>query len=1167
MINPLNEQRKYILYDLLNKIPLAMRMTLLLLCVFAFQLHSELTYSQQTKISLNMKNSSIEKILQTIEEKSEFYFLYNSKLIDIDRKIDIRVKDESIASVLNRLFGFENVEYEVKGKQIILHPKEMNRISSDVIVSLQQQDKKSLTGKVTDQYGEPLPGVTIMVAGTTTGTISDADGSFSLTLPTGATTLQFTFVGMQTQEIPIAGRTSFDVVMLDETIALEEIVAIGYGVTRKSDLVGSVSNIKDERLMDKPSFDLGTALQGKVSGVEIVRQQAGRPGAPVQVRIRGINSINSSADPLYVVDGIVGISDPLTNLNPNDIESIDVLKDASASAIYGARGANGVILITTKKGKAGKITVEYGHSTSYSTMLRHFYPLDADELMYVYVQAMNNADKFGTGIDRAKDFRRGYATGLTFDDLGHLFKEVAPNDYVVDLIGASGKYYAPRWNTAWEDYAYKPSFSHNDNISIRGGSGPATFAVSLRRGDEQGLMLNSFAKRYSGKFDLNLKLSDWLTFTSMVMISRNKYTTEDDDRITRNTAESWSILPPGRYPDDPEVYGNYAGIWSSNRDFNVGEQWYPPTTIYEHWDGYKQSNAIAGSVAITAKITDNLTFDSNFSIDTSDPREVFWGSMYFDQRGDVRIRNWDNFYWQNENYFNYSNIFNGVHNLNMMVGLSWSERTQFANDMRNRDFFDDFYKWNNIGVGAAVRPEVNSSNTKSALNSYFARAAYSFANKYYLTFTGRIDGSSKFGTKNKYGFFPSVGLAWRINEESFMRDAENISNLRLRASIGQTGNQEIGSYVTQQFLGTVNVPIGGSVVTGFYPKTVGNDRLKWETTTQSNLGLELGLWNNRVNLEFDVYYKKTTDMLMDVDTPRSTTVGVANMNYGSVENKGVEFTIRTFNINRPNFTWNSSLVFSLNKNKILQLGPTGADRFQDTGAGKGAVVYREGEPIGSWFGLVRLGTYSTEEATLAAIYGLKPGDLKFQDTNGDGQINLLSDGVILGRAYPDWVATLNNGFTYKNFDASMDIRFVYGGTKVNINESAEDRQLVSGGKNSILRAWTPYAQNTPVAQVRPGNAGAPYQSFPDSHGIEDTSHIRGQSLTIGYTLPKSLIHRINIENLRVYFNAENFFLLTDVVGYDPEGSSPDKTHSLKINEDKYQYPRPTVFSLGFNISF
>lgn len=1024
----------------------------------------------------------------------------------------------------------------------------------------------TVNGIVTDQEGEPLIGVNIQVKDSSKGTATDFDGKFILEDIDENAVLVVSYVGYQTQEVPVSGSTNLEIILVSDAELLDEVVVVGYGTQRKSDLVGAVANLSEDRLMDRPSFDVGSALIGKVSGMEVIKQGTGRPGEPVQIRIRGINSLNTGVEPLWVVDGITGVSDPLTNLNPNDIESIDVLKDASATAIYGARGANGVILVTTKKGQSGKMQIDFNHTTSYNTMMRHFYPLDADQMMYVYVQAMENGAKFGN-IDRSKDFRKGWATGSTFDDLGHLFQEVGPNDYVVDLIGESGKYYAPRWNSTWEEHAYRPSFSNNDQLSIRGGSDKTSFAVSLRRGDEQGLMKNSYVNRYSGKLDLSIRPYDWLNLTTMLLVSKNKRGTQDTDRITRNTAEAWPILPPGRYPDDPEVYGSYAGRWSSNKDFNVGEQWYPPTTLYEFWHGVRDNTQFTGSIGLQAIISDKLTFDSDFAVDMNNPREVFYGTMYFDNRGDANTKNWNSFYWQNENYFNYTDQFSDVHDLNVMVGLSWSERLGEYYYQRNRDFFDDFYKWNNIGVGSSVRPEVESENDRSALNSYFARVSYGFKNKYLLTATGRVDGSSKFGSQNKYGFFPSLGLAWRVTDEPFMQGVNAISNLKLRASAGQTGNQEIGNYVTQQFLGTTGVVLGNSTVTGFYPSTVGNDLLKWETTTQYDIGFELGLLQNKIFVEADYYYKKTTDMLMDVATPQSTTVGTVNQNFGAVENKGVELTIRTFNIDKANFTWGSNIIFNRNKNKILKLGPTGADRYLDTGAGNGTRVFREGEPIGAWFGLIREGTYSTEEATLAAQYGLLPGDLKFQDTNGDGEITLLGDGVILGYAYPDWTMTLNNTFRYKRFDASIDIRFVYGGTKFNINESAEDRQLVSGGKNSILTAWTPYNQDAMVAQIRPGNAGAPYQSFPDSHAIEDASHIRGQSMTIGYTINPAFAQRMKMENARFYLSAENFFLLTHVVGYDPEGSSPDKIGDRKINEDKYQYPRPTVFSLGVNLNF
>ena len=454
---------------------------------------------------------------------------------------------------------------------------------------------------------------------------------------------------------------------------------------------------------------------------------------------------------------------------------------------------------------------------------------------------------------------------------------------------------------------------------------------------------------------------------------------------------------------------------------------------------------------------------------------------------------------------------------------------------------------------------------QNSLNSYFARANYSYKGKYLATVTGRLDGSSKFGANSKYGFFPSGSVAWRISEEEFMNNTNALSNLKLRFSIGQTGNQEIGSYVTQTFLSTTNVVLNGALTPALYASSVGNPDLRWEKTTQWDAGVDIGLFRDRVSVALDYYNKLTKDMLLDVPLPQSTTTGSVRKNFGSVENKGFEVQISTHNVKGSNFNWFTDLSWSTNKNTIIQLGPTGADILRDGWVGGANTILREGESIASFFGLKRLGTYSTGEASLAARYGFVPGDVKYFDKNGDGLISYVADGDILGSAFPIWDADIVNTIEYKWFDLSLDLRFSYGAKKENrTNHSGEDRQVMDNSKNRVLDAWTPYHQNTMIGEVRPGMGGAYYQTYPDTWWIEDCSFIRGEGATVGYTLPEMK----GISRMRVYFTAKNFFVLTKYSGYDPEGSdSGNMTNTLTPGMDFYMYPRPSTYTLGVNIAF
>ncbi|MDP4285296.1 MAG: TonB-dependent receptor [Bacteroidota bacterium] len=1033
-------------------------------------------------------------------------------------------------------------------------------------VSLLSAQNRTVSGKVMDQQGNPLAGVSVLVRGSNAGTATGSDGTFSITLPQSANSLVISNLGFDTRTVNISGKSSVDVVLTATTTSLNEVVVIGYGTAKKSDLTGAVQNISAKRLVDKPVTNLGKALENKVAGVQVISNGAGVPGGNPMIRIRGTNSINSSNEPLYVVDGVVGVANPLSSLNPNDIQSLDVLKDASATAIYGARGANGVIIITTKRGQSGKPQFDYNGSATLNVMNRHLYTMNSDQLMYVYMQAMANGNKYGK-INPGKDFRPS-GSGTSFSEMPALFKQVSPGSYIIPLIGKDGNYYAPKYNSNWESLIFKPSVSNDQNISIRGGNEFAKYSMSLGYTDDEGLMRASYFRRYTGRLTSDIKVLKWLNMSTSLEFIKSKQTGRDGD-IPRSTAEVWSILPT-KYPTDPnEFIGNtyVGGRWGTNQDFNVGEQWY--NVLYRRHEnyGYNFIGQVTGSFTTTANITKDLTFKSDFSIDYNAYKQNSYSGQLYGSTGSASVNTQTTMYWQNENYFNYNKQIGTDHNISAVLGISWSQYAYENNGASNSVFLSDFYGYSNLGAGAAVRPGVSSADGSSALNSYFGRVNYSYKDKYLLTLTGREDGSSKFGSNNKYGFFPSAGVAWRVSQENFMKNVTAVSNLKVRGSWGRTGNQEIGSYVTQSYISNANVVLGGASYTGLYPSSVANNDLKWETTEQYDAGLEFGLLHDRINVALDYYHKLTSNMLLQVPLPLSTTSGSVTENYGKVQNEGFEVTLNTRNIATNDFSWNTNITVTHNVNKVVQLGPTGAPIYSQTGAGNGTSALIIGQPIGSFFGLTRLGVYSTEETSLAARYGLHPGDLKYLDRNNDGKIDLLTDGAVMGNAFPHWLIGFNNSFTYKSFDLGIDIQIVQGVTKAFVHESAEDRQLVSGGLNSTLDAWRPDHQNTQVAQVRPGNGGAYYQSYPDTHEMYDASFIRGSNGTIGYTLPDNMVQKWGFSRFRVYLTAQNFFLRTKAAGYDPEGSSLDKQIALVPNTDKYQYPTPTQLSFGLNVSF
>ncbi len=853
--------------------------------------------------------------------------------------------------------------------------------------------------------------------------------------------------------------------------------------------------------------------------------------------IRGISSINSSISPLYVVDGVIGVN--ANNLNPNDIESVEVLKDASATAIYGARGANGVILITTKRGTKGQARISYDGYVSLSTLQRHLKALDADQFMQVYNLAYKNIQKY--------------------DSLGFAQGKYVPNDPkdFPELFDENGK---PRYNTNWESEVYKPSISTGHQLMLQGGSDNAQYGLSLGYLDQKGIMITSAFKRYSLRFTMDNQIKSWLKMGGSLGLVRSKERLVSDANgglnVSRMVIEELPIIPV-KYPD---------GRWGGNSDFPGMEGGSNPVDIAHNRYTLENILQSVGDVYAQVQITPDLEFKSDFGFDMSGQKNNFYSgrglhSLSFDQKGVANISNWNRFYWQSENYFTWNKEINANQHLTAMLGLSWQKYYEEYDWAGAEDFVDDYWQWHNLGAGTNPRPP-SSSDYQWQMNSYFARLTYNISDKYLFTLTGRYDGSSKFGENNKYAFFPSLGAAWRLSEEEFLRNNPTISYLKVRASVGSTGNQEIGTYNSIQQLGSGTTILDGDRQPTISRTSFGNSNLKWERVNQADAGVELGLWDNRVYVNADYYYKVTKDLLLNAPIPWTTGLETVTQNIGSVENQGVEVMINSQNIKSPTFNWSTTVNFASNKNKILHLGSQNDDIFPGPWFLGETNILRVGWPIGTFWGYIREGVWGTDEAKEAATYNLKPGDLKWKDINQDGKID-DADLTRLGRAYPKWTLDLRNSFTYKNFDFSFDIRFVEGvNTVANFRHSTEDRQGIANSLASVLGAWTPENQNSMIAEIRYYSV---YQTHIDSWWVEDGSFIRGQNFVLGYTLPTALTNRWQIQRLRFYVSAQNLFLITDYPGYDPEVLTFGG--QLTQNQDFFPYPHPRVMNVGVNLSF
>ena len=1019
------------------------------------------------------------------------------------------------------------------------------------------QEEVRVTGKVLDELGLPLPGATISVAGTTSGTVTDIDGEYTITVSDDAD-LIFSYIGYEAQRLSVGSRTVINITLQPDSTALEEVIVIGYGTTRRSDLTGSVGSVGADALRERPAASLNQALAGRIAGVQ-VNNNSGRPGGRTTVRIRGFSSINSSNNPLYVIDGVqmpVGTLDQQSNaidyINPNDIVSVEVLKDASSTAIYGSRGANGVILITTKKGSSGEGVVTYNVDLSVPIIgPNRPQVLNAKQYLEVEDLAWANMEKYDP---------QGWNDGK-WAYLNPVLRRTDPR-----FFDSQGN---PLFDTNWLEETTQNKLSQNHQLGFSGGNERTSYSLSLGYRDDQGLVKTSYQKRYSTRFSIEDKVKSWLTVGgSLSYNSQTENLVDVSDAVARQMVEDFPFLPV-KYED---------GTFANNRDYPFAEG---TMSSMHRLSGRKyilNTQTTLGSAYTNIKFSDALEMRTALGVniltqenDRSETRTLAIG-----QSGTASKSMRKDTFWSLENYLTYNKVFADRHAITALLGISWQENNFTSMNASIQNFATDYFLYNNLGAGSQL-PRVGSGGAREALNSYFTRVNYILDDKYLFTATGRADGSSKFGDNNKYAFFPSAAVAWRVSEEGFLKGNQTISNFKIRTSYGLTGNSEIPPYSSLSLLSSNYSAIyNESQVGGTGINRLANPDLRWEKTAQTDFGVELGMFNNRLNIEVDLYVRKTTDMLLDSPVPRTSGYGTIRSNVGSMENKGVEFTLNSVNVEKANFRWNTSFNLSLNRNKVLSLA-TPADIFGVGGPNftNQTNIIRVGEPVGSFWGLTRLGTWSEAERAEAAEFvsyrnGLTilPGDIKYLDINGDKAIN-DSDRMIIGNGNPDFWGAISNTIRISNFDLTIELQYSVGNDILDMTlHPSEDRQALANSYTSVLNAWTPQNQNSMIAEIRDTRAG--YVTNVDSHWVKDGSFLRGRNLLIGYNFPEKLTSAIKLSRLRAYASAQNFFLLTgDDINGDPEttpvrGGNGNNVFSQGMNW--HSYPRPTIFMFGLQVT-
>ena len=1123
------------------------------------------SYSQATKLSLKLDETTLKEAFKQIEKTSEFVFFYNEDYVDINRKVNVNVTDESVEAILSDLLGTQNT-FKIYDRQIVILPPETKVSPASVKVEApsQQPQKKEVAGSVKDNKGGAIPGVSVVVKGTTTGTITDADGQFRLPIPNDAKILVFSFVGMKPQELAIAGKTSFSVTMLEEVVGLDEVVAVGYGTQKRKDLTGSFGQVKSEDLTKTAVIGFDQALQGKIAGVQVTNN-SGEPGGSVSMRIRGVGSINSTNEPLYIVDGVPYGS--LNAINVNDIDRIDVLKDAAAASIYGSRASNGVVLVTTKHAKKG-------FSVSF--------------------------DGFGGVQDVPKKISL-----LN----GHQFAQLANENLVNGGITANPMWSSPSTvqDNNWQAALFQPAAMQSYNISISSGGDKSATLFSFGYLDQGGIVVGSSYQRYTIRLNTDYNISDKLKAGIILntAFDKKQNASSAGDMSSINAAISMAPTTPitvsheglfGLNPDGSlDLSGNsfygYEGYAYHTRFSNVN--YFPqnvnnPVGLNKKYlsnpnkDQMILASAFAEYEAIKGlkiKSTISLTFDDGYSQSSAKASPDALNLMAQLKSTSTYSENWSkSTQWNWINTISYNKTI-GKHNLAAIAGIDAQK-----------------YNYRYVGVSTVNVPagqeSVSASDvdtriatgypSTSALLSYFGRLSYDYQGKYLFSGTIRRDGSSNFGPNKQYGVFSSASIGWRISQEEFMKSVEFINDLKLRASFGTVGNQNIPSFkylsTYSSDAGTYQYTLGPnkSGVAAIYQNNIGDPNIHWEKSKQTDFGFDLSVMKGKLSLTADYYIKQMADLLGNFPVPAFVGVfGNSVLKNGfSMENKGLELAVDyREHIGQVNFSAGAN--FATLSNKITKLTDNLAAYVSQSismnGHDGGAITQTKvGGRIGDFIGFKTDGIAQTAaEASSNPLGGLSAGDRKYVDTNKDGNLN-ASDKVVLGNGLPKYTFGMNLKADYKRFDIAIFLNGQAGVKIANMLRATiyDMRYNNSTGivnvSSDLMNRWT----GAGTSNTMPRNSyTAPISNdwFSDAY-IQDGSFVRISNLQIGYTLKENLLNKLGISHVRFYLSGQNLYTFTKYTGYDPEIGSNGQ-NVLQTGADFGRYPLARMFSVGVNCKF
>ena len=1112
--------------------------------------------AQTSSVSMTVTNATLKEVLAQIEAGSDYTFAYADTDFPLNKQISLSARDRSIESIIEEILP--EARMEVKGNNIILTraqaPQQSQRSAQQ-----QQQQTHFVTGHVVDERGEPLIGATVIQKGTNNGSATDIDGNFSLRVSGQTPTLVVSFIGYDKREVHLkAGQKVANVTLAMSSELLDDVVVVGYGVQNKRDVTTAISSIKSEDFATSPTTDFRDAMAAKMPGIQVT-QLGGNPDGNVAVRIRGIQSATSGNDPLYVIDGITCDSRAFANLESSDIESLEVLKDASAAAIYGSRGSCGVILVTTKRGKGEEPRVNYDGMVGVSNVAKKIDMLNAYEFAMMFAESRNGAylgEVAGASIDDA------YATRP------QTYQRVDPiiTQYLLDDTGTLT-------DTDWQDAIFRSALTTKHGVNISGEAKTVSYYAGINYLYREGTIINSDFERYSARVNLNGKINKFqygINFNPSYSVTNN---VDAESQYGSDGVIASALMAPPIFP-----------VYNADGSYNWDMNGYLRTNS---WD--TQTNEVLNPVALATEITDrrekvnlmgNVYAQYEF-IKGLQYKITLGGDFYSYQRdyyrpstlplrgykyGDAAsqpkaINNNNNYYhWSLQNQLSYNRTF-GDHNINAVAAYEAEKQVITTSQITaNGTIGDDKIT---TTKGKTIDPD-NTYNNRYAYTfaSWLLRAQYSYKGRYMASASIRRDGSSRFAPDTRWGYFPAASLGWRVSEEKFMDRATWIDDLKLRLSIGQTGNAQIGNFEYLALYSASTIDLGNGLASMVYPSVVANNSLGWEKNTQYDLGVDFTILKGYLGLTLDIYHSKTTNMLFDVPVSSVSGQTTSQVNIGAMQNRGVEIALSSTH-RYGDFTYNVSANWSLNRNKVLALGNENADIIKASSYSGGYYITRVGQPVGCYYLLIQDGIFHNQEEldSYPHFSVTQVGDFRYVDVNGDGELSQDTDRAIVGNYMPDFYYGFSFNLGYKGFDLVANFQGVYGNEILNLERRYLLNQEASSNMMRESLQRYPYGELNRANRKSTGRNGSSTSTF----HLEDGSYLRLQNLSLGYTLPAKLTKRAHIQRVRLYLQGNNLFTITKYTGYNPEVNR-NSSDALRPGEDYCSYPVSRSFNFGVNLT-